>query len=83
MTDTTPRRRPIPAADAAASPEAETPEAPAKKAKYVVAGADIWTAEGRQAEGAVVELTAKEARHFLKAKKLEPYIPDDGSEEVI
>lgn len=67
----------------------DTPEKPVekkaaapKKNQYVVANADIWTADGRKAVGEVVELTASEARHFVKIGTLDPYIPDD-EEQVI
>lgn len=61
---------------------ASTPAAP-KTAKYVVKGADIWTKTGRANVGTVVDLEPGDARHFVKAGKLDPYIPDEGLEESL
>ncbi len=52
------------------------------KQKYVVQRAGISLGHGHKVrEGEVVELEAKQARHFTKHGVLAPYIPDDEDDE--
>jgi hypothetical protein len=62
-----------------AAPEAVA-EAPVKMSPYVVKGADIWTTRGRHPNGATVDLTPAEARHFTKKGLLAPFIPGEELE---
>lgn len=76
MSDT--KQKP-PTAPKAAAP---APSAPATN-KYVVAeGHNIFVSKNEKFyEGDVVELTPKLAKHFIKSKALEPFVPDDEADE--
>lgn len=72
-------RAPLPVIDSVVEPE----EAPAPKTrKYVVReGCGIHMGyRNHFAEGSIVELTAKMAKHFVKKKAVDPFIEDDDDE---